>query len=278
MNNRAIGYIDSGVGGLTVVKQALNQLPNEQIYYVGDTARMPYGPRPTAEVVHFTEQMAAFLVAKKIKLLVVACNTATAAALPQLQASLSIPVIGVIQPGVDAAIRATTDGEIGVIATAGTVNSMSYYDALLAQDQTANIVQLPVPEFVEIVEKHDYESEDARRAVQTKLRYFEQHQVDTLILGCTHYPLLEPFIQEAMGNSVKLINSGAEAVNLVVKTLSGKNLQHDDTVVDRQADRYFTTGAVDQFKNLGEHWLNLDNLHVEQLTITANGLAQPGKE
>ncbi|MDR3240743.1 MAG: glutamate racemase [Lactobacillaceae bacterium] len=273
MDNRAIGYIDSGVGGLTVVKQALLQLPNEQIYYVGDTARMPYGPRPQAEVVEFTRQMAQFLLEKDIKLLVIACNTATAAALPILQDELEIPVIGVIRPGVDAALKATKNAEIGVIATAGTVKSMSYYNALLAGNQTANITQLAAPEFVDVVENYDYTSDYARQVVIDKLAYFNKHQVDTLILGCTHFPLLAPYIKEAMGPQVRLINSGAEAVDLVIKNIQEQQIEHDSQSVDHNQDRYYTTGDVERFEAIGERWLDNLKLNVTHLEINTTGLS-----
>jgi glutamate racemase len=272
MDNRAIGYIDSGLGGLTVVKQALAQIPNEQVYYIGDTARMPYGPRPQEEVLGFTWQMVRYLLKKDIKMLVVACNTATAAALPDLQEKLDIPVIGVIQPGVDAALDRSRAGEIGVIATAGTVKSMAYYNALLQGNKTANITQLAAPEFVDVVENKDYESEEARDIVLEKLAYFKNHQVDTLVLGCTHFPLLEPFIQEAMGADVQLVNSGAETINLVVQALAENGIAHDGSVVDHEADEYFTTGSTERFASVGGRWLNNDAMFVQHLDIVGDDL------
>ncbi len=273
MDNRAIGYIDSGVGGLTVVKQALTQIPNEQVYYIGDTLRMPYGPRPQEEVLNFTWQMVNYLLKKDIKMLVVACNTATAAALPDLQSKLKIPVVGVIQPGVDAALATTTAAEIGVIATAGTVSSLAYYNALLRGNNTAKVTQLAVPEFVEVVENQDYTSAAAQQLVFDKLGYFKEYQVDTLILGCTHFPLLEPFIQAAMGPGVKLVNSGAETINLVEQTLEQYDLRHDAGVpVDHHDDEYFTTGHVARFAELGEKWLPLEQMSVKHLELVADTL------
>lgn len=273
MDNRAIGYIDSGVGGLTVVKQALTQIPNEQVYYIGDTLRMPYGPRPQEEVLNFTWQMVNYLLKKDIKMLVVACNTATAAALPDLQAKLAIPVVGVIQPGVDAALATTTAADIGVIATAGTVSSLAYYNALLQGNNTGKVTQLVVPEFVDVVENHDYTSAAAQQLVFDKLGYFKEYQVDTLILGCTHFPLLEPFIQAAMGPGVKLVNSGAETINLVEQTLEQYDLRHDAGVpVDHHDDEYFTTGHVARFAELGEKWLALEQMSVKHLELVADTL------
>jgi glutamate racemase len=273
LDNRAIGYIDSGVGGLTVVKQAFLQIPNEQVYYIGDTKRMPYGPRPQAEVLGFTWQMVNYLLKKDIKMLVVACNTATAAALPELQNKLEIPVIGVIQPGVNTALATTKQDEIGVIATAGTVKSLAYYNALLSGHRSANITQLAAPEFVDVVENKDYTSPEAAKIVADKLAYFKNHQVDTLILGCTHFPLLEPFIQAAMGPEVTLVNSGAETINAVVQTLEQHGLRHDPLQhVERSADEYFTTGHVARFAELGEKWLEIKQMSVKHLDIVENAL------
>ena len=273
MDNRAIGYIDSGIGGLTVVKQALLQIPDEQVYYVGDTARMPYGPRPQDEVLGFTWQMVNYLLKKDIKMLVVACNTATAAALPDLQAKLDIPVVGVIQPGVDAALRKSTDGEIGVIATAGTVKSLAYYNGLLQGNRAANVVQLAAPEFVDVAENHDYNSEFARQVVKEKLTYFKNHQVDTLILGCTHFPLMEGFIQEAMGPKVTLVNSGAETISTVVEFLDKYDLRHAAAnPADHTNDEYFTTGSVKRFATIGGRWLDDKEMTVKHLDIVGDTL------
>ena len=267
MDNRAIGYIDSGIGGLTVVKQALEQLPNEQIYYIGDTARMPYGARTQEEVLRFTWQMVNYLLKKEIKLLVIACNTATAAALPDLQAKLSIPVIGVIQPGVTAALQATKNQHIGVIATKGTVESLAYQNKLEQQGVGISVEQLATPDFVTIVENYDYTDFSARQRVLAQLAYFDHKNIDTLILGCTHFPLLAPFIKEAMGEKVTLINSGAEAVTLVQQALQNNDIMHDLSVVDHSMDMYCTTGSVERFAEVGGKWLEMAHMPVRHLDI-----------
>ncbi|GAK31261.1 glutamate racemase [Weissella oryzae SG25] len=270
MDNRAIGYMDSGVGGLTVVKQALNQLPNEQVIYVGDTARMPYGPREQAEVKAFSWQLANFLVAQDIKLLVVACNTATAAALPDLQKNLPIPVVGVIQPGIDAAL-ALPGKHVGVIATEGTVKSMAYANGLTTGNSDKEVVQLAAPEFVTAVEKLDYHAPVVAKLVAERLAFFNNQPVDTLIMGCTHFPLLEGFIQAAMGDKVHLINAGAESIKVVEKIMAKNDLAHDVNE-PLAANRFYTTGAVDEFTKIAQSWLADSQLSVQGLAINADEL------
>lgn len=160
---RAIGFIDSGVGGLTVVKEVLKQLPHEQIYYLGDTARCPYGPRDRDEVHQFTWEMTNFLVERNIKMLVIACNTATAAALADIRATLDIPVIGVIQPGSRAALKATHNNRVGVLGTIGTVQSMAYPKALKGLNRRVEVDSLACPKFVSVVESGEYKSAIAKK-------------------------------------------------------------------------------------------------------------------
>lgn len=271
MSKQAIGFIDSGIGGITVVREALRQLPNETVYYVGDTARMPYGPRPTAEVIKFTWEMVNFLLTKDIKMLVIACNTATAAALPELRAKLDIPVIGVIAPGVRGALRATKNKRIGVIATEGTVKSRAYADALEAKDPQVVVEQLACPEFVQIVEANQYNTAHTAHVVEEKLQYFADKNIDTLVLGCTHFPLLDVAITAAMGPEVALVNSGAVAIENVSGVLDEAGLSNE-APVDRKHDEYFTTGSASVFKMMASHWLNNEDLNVQHLDITANGL------
>lgn len=271
--NNPIGFIDSGIGGLTVVKAAQEQLPNEQFMYIGDTARMPYGPRPAQEVIDYTFQMANFLIeTKNIKLLVIACNTATARALPLLQTKLPIPVIGVIQSGAEAAVRMTKSNHIGLIATQGTVTS-GIYEKEVANLAPNVIVQAqPEPDFVTLVENDDYESEYAQKLVADHLSHFGDDTVDTLILGCTHFPLLAPFIQAAVGSGVKLVDAGAETVKVVRQYLDTYNL-HSDVVHGHDHDIYHTTGDKVTFQKIATNWLSrAQPLDVRHLVITNNHL------
>ncbi|GAB6092400.1 glutamate racemase [Furfurilactobacillus curtus] len=259
-----IGLMDSGVGGLTVVKQALRQLPNETIRFIGDQARLPYGPRPASQVRAFTWQMVHFLEAQPIKLLVIACNTATAAALPDLQAALTIPVIGVIKPGAKAAIQATKTGHIGVIATEGTVRADSYAKTIHAQNKHLKVTSLACPKFVPLVESNEYQAPIAKKIVAETLQPLLNQRIDTLVLGCTHYPLLAPFIQNVMGDQVTLINSGAETINGVAQLLDVYQMAAPQKVGE---DRYFTTGSPVMFKTIAQSWLELAGMDVSKVVI-----------
>lgn len=271
MTAQAIGYIDSGIGGITVAREALRQLPHEVVYYVGDTARMPYGPRPKEEVLKYTWELVDFLVKKDIKMLVIACNTATAAALPDLRAKLDIPVIGVIAPGVRGALRATHNKKIGVIATAGTVKSQAYANTLRHKDNSVSVSQLACPEFVEIVEANQSDSVTSKQVIADKLTYFADKDIDTLVLGCTHFPLLDTTITNVMGEKVTLVNSGAVAIENVSAMLDELNISNTNPI-DRSKDEYYTTGDVAKFHTLASRWLQNDNLNVRHLTITTTGL------
>lgn len=272
MDNRPIGYMDSGIGGLTVVKQALYELPNEAIRYLGDTARMPYGPRPASEVVQFAKEVATFLYHEDIKLLVVACNTATAQALPQLQAALPIPVVGVIQPGVQAALRETTTNHIGVIATEGTVKANAYYDSLLALNPLAQVVQLATQPLVEVAEHENPGSAKVQHIVNEQLAPLHKEPIDTLVLGCTHFPLLAQAIQNAVGPDVTLVNAGAEAVATVSAILKKQDALHGlMPMVDHQDDDYYTTGNPEIFSGIASRWLGVP-VEAKHLQIGKQGL------
>ncbi|WP_412990035.1 glutamate racemase [Pediococcus siamensis] len=257
MDNRAIGFMDSGVGGLTVVREALRQLPLETVYFIGDQARLPYGPRSSAEVQQFSEQMAAFLMKKNIKMLVIACNTATAAALDDLKEKLPIPVIGVISPGSRAALKVTKNRRIGVIGTEGTVKSHAYEQAILAKDNSVKVFSLACPKFVSLVESNAYKSSVAKKVVAETLQYFENKNVDTLVLGCTHYPLLRPIIQDVMGDEVRLIDSGAETIGTVSALLDYFDIAKDANG-DQQTNAYYTTASPASFNQIASQWLKFE--------------------
>lgn len=264
-----IGYIDSGVGGLTVVREAMRQLPHESVVYLGDTARCPYGPRPAEQVITYTFEMANFLMSKGIKMLVIACNTATAVALEQVRAALPIPVVGVIIPGSRAAIRATKNDCVGIIGTEGTVKSAAYQKTIQLKAPKVKVTSLAAPKFVPLVESNATNLPIAKKVVAETLSYFEKHPVDTLIMGCTHYPLLRPLIQNVMGSGVTLIDSGAETVSEVSMLLDYFNIannQHDTPVTHH----FYTTGAVAPFKEIASNWLPLAQLNVETINLGAN--------
>lgn len=275
--NNPIGMVDSGVGGLTVIKEAQKQLPNEQFIFIGDTARMPYGPRTTDEVIAYTLQMANYLVAKKqIKMLVIACNTATARALTVLQKKLTIPVIGVIQPGAQAAQLATKNKIVGIIATEGTVNSKAYEAQIHQYDADTVVVSQGEPEFVQLVEANKYQDQATRELVMNHLAPFKAVGIDTLILGCTHFPLLESFIKAAVGQEVTLIDSGRETVYAIKQCLD-KLALNTDTRHDHDDDVYYTTSDSDDetFQVIATNWLARSHeLDVRHLKIVENGISQ----
>lgn len=263
---QAIGVIDSGVGGLTVAKEIMRQMPNEIIYYVGDTARCPYGPRPVKEIRMFTFQMAGFLLKFDIKMLVIACNTATAAVLKELQERLSIPVIGVIAPGSRAALKVTKNGRIGVIGTIGTINSKAYIHELKSINHKIEVIQLACPKFVPIVESFEYQSDIAKKVVAESLQPLKGSGIDTLVLGCTHYPLLEPIIQQEMGPKVKIISSGEETAHEVSAILHYQKKLNQSPA--KPNHRFFTTGSTAIFKQIATDWLKIDHLHVQSINLT----------
>lgn len=262
---RAIGFIDSGVGGLTVVKEVLKQLPHEEIFYLGDTARCPYGPRDTEEVLRFTWEMTRFLVDRNIKMLVIACNTATAAALKEIRATLDIPVIGVIQPGSRAALKATRNNEVGVLGTIGTVQSMAYPKALKGLNRHVRVDSLACPKFVSIVESGEYKSPIAKKVVAESLLPLKSTKIDTLILGCTHYPLLKPLIENFMGEDVAVINSGEETASEVSALLDYHDLLEKSE--EGTHHQFFTTGSVPIFEGIAKDWLGLEKMDVEHITL-----------
>lgn len=276
MTSQPIGFLDSGVGGLTVVKEALKQLPNESIVFLGDQARLPYGPRPTEEVAHFVQQIAGFLLDQQIKALVLACNTATAAALPILQAKLSIPVVGVIDSGSQTAVKVSTGQHIGVIATEGTIKSHAYQQAISKLSPNASIEGLACPEFVTVVEAGKYHDKQTEQLVADQLKPFKRQPVDTLILGCTHFPLLAPAIQKVMGKDVTLVDSGVETVSVIKQLLTDQNLLNTASEVCQP--KFYTTGDSNSFSAIAKDWLQLSDLdvhHVPVTQLTAYGDLEP---
>lgn len=264
--NKAIGFIDSGVGGLTVVKEALRQLPNERVIYLGDTARCPYGPRPKEQVVDYTWEMTNFLLEKKIKMLVIACNTATAVALEEIKEKLDIPVIGVILPGSRAALKATKNNHIGVIGTLGTIKSGTYEKTLIQKVSEVTCYNLACPKFVPIVESNQYHSSVAKKIVSETLKPLKLKRLDTLILGCTHYPLLRPLIQNEMGNQVTLIDSGAETISEVSTLLDYFDIANSTKNLNEQ-NEFYTTGSAKLFDNIANSWLATEPVFSKQIHL-----------
>lgn len=238
-----------------MVKEARRQLPNENIIFLGDQARLPYGPRPAAQVRAFTWQMVNFLLRQHIKMLVIACNTATAAALSDLKAKLSIPVVGVIVPGARAAIRATHTRHVGVIATVGTVRSDAYAQAMHQKATDIQVTSLAAPKLVPLVESNEMHSAVAKRVVAETLRPLQHTDIDTLVMGCTHYPLLRPLIQNVMGDDVTLIDSGVQTVSEVSMLLDYFGIAAAPG--QTSSAQFYTTGAAKLFNVIASDWLGL---------------------
>jgi glutamate racemase len=262
---RPIGIIDSGVGGLTVVKEVMRQLPYEQIYYLGDTARCPYGPRSTEEIKLFTWQLTEFLLKQNIKMLVIACNTATAVVLDEIRETLPIPVIGVIFPGARAAVKVTSNFHVGILGTIGTVKSGAYEKALKAYNRKIRVTSLACPKFVPLVESGETEGSIAKKIVAETLQPLKNKGLDTLILGCTHYPLLEPLIKNVMGNSVKIISSGDETAHEMSAILDHSGQLNPS--LEEPTHQFFTTGSTAIFSKIASNWLGRPIETVQQIKI-----------
>lgn len=262
-----IGVFDSGFGGLTVAREIAKALPQESLIYVGDSARCPYGPRDLSEVDGFVQQIGAWLVGQGVKMIVVACNTATAAGLAHAQRTFPIPVIGVVEPGARAAVHATRNRRVGVIATKGTIDSGAYAKAIRHIDAGITVFSTATPRFVEIAERgirmaegpvEDYTSLASKVYIRPAFQeiakeYLEplrRCEIDTLVLGCTHYPLLKALIGAVVGRDVTLISSAKEAARDVREILDRKRaLAPEGTVPVR---RFYTTGNdIDEFRSFG---------------------------
>jgi len=250
---QAIAVLDSGVGGLTVAREIMRQLPKEEIIYFGDTARAPYGPRTSSEVLDFTRQIVRFLLYYDPKMFVIACNTATAAALPYIREMVGVPVVGVIHPGARAAIKHSHTHRVGIIGTEGTIKSKAYEKALKEISPNMEVVSLACPSFVPIVEKGLYQSEEARATVRQTLQPLMETPMDCLILGCTHYPYLSGYISEVMGPSVKLISSAEETAREVSAILHEGGLQTKRNGAPEH--RFYCSGETPLFRRIAQRWL-----------------------
>jgi glutamate racemase len=253
MSNASIGIFDSGVGGLTVARAILDQLPNESILYIGDTARGPYGPRPLAEVRDFSLETLDFLVDQGVKALVIACNTASAAMLRDARERYSVPVIEVIQPAVRRAVAATRTGKVGVIGTRATIDSQAYLDAFAAAPQL-QITSTACPQFVEFVERGETSGAAITAIAREYLAPMIAADVDTLVLGCTHYPLLTGVISYVMGNDVSLVSSAEETAKDLYRVLVEGSLLRDASS-EAPHHRFLATGDAKAFEGLARRFL-----------------------
>ncbi len=248
---RAIGVIDSGVGGLTVVNEIMRQLPNEQIVYLGDTKRCPYGSREESEIKEFTYSMVREIMTYDLKMLVIACNTATAYTLKDLKQMLDIPVIGVIKPGSRAAISVTQTKKIGIIGTEATIKSRAYEYSLKEINSDLEVQRLACPSFVPMIESGDYLKMNTLEMIKEVLSPLTNNKmIDTLVLGCTHYPLIAGEIGEVLGEDIHIISSSGETAREMSVILDQRNLLSKDLI---SSHLFLMTGNKDNFKLVYEN-------------------------
>lgn len=270
MNNQPIGFLDSGVGGFSVVKEVMKRLPKENLIFIGDSARNPYGSKTMEEVLQYTTELTQFLLSKNIKMLVIACNTATVAALDALQTALDIPVIGVIEPGSRAAVTQTKNHVIGVIGTQGTIQSEAHKKQISMMSKCSTVFSVASPKLVELVEKNEFKSEFAKDVIAGELSVFKESDIDTLLLGCTHYPLLQSLIYDYLGEKVTLIDPSIETAETIEKYLSAHGLLNQS---DEPAEYiFYTTGAKNTFEEVAVNWLpgrvfSVNQISLEELVI-----------
>jgi len=276
LSNLPIGIFDSGVGGLTVYRALHEHLPNERFVYLGDTARVPYGTKSLATVERYAVENAQFLAAHGIKLLVVACNTASALALPAIRQALDIDAVGVIGPGARAAVASSSGKRIGVIATESTVQSGAYTQAIQKADPNAAVIERACPLFVPLAEEGWADEHVARSVAETYLKDLRS-SIDTLVLGCTHYPILKSVIQESVGAQVELIDSGEATAREVKSLLKEKGLAGASSgtgALERQLcddlDHFYVTDAAERFARVAERFLGSKPARLEAVEVWGN--------
>jgi glutamate racemase len=256
----AIGVFDSGVGGLTVFREIARALPRQPLIYLGDSARVPYGTKSPATVVRYSLEAARHLLGRGVTMLVVACNTATAAALPILQAELSIPVIGVVEPGARAAVEKTS-GVIGVIATEGTVRSRAYTKAIKALDPDVEVIESAAPLFVPLAEEGWANTHVAREVAEIYLEPLIDAGIDTLVLGCTHYPILRATIEKVVGEAVNIVDSAETTAEMVKEALGASR------GMNAPQHQFLVTDAEERFRRIAGEFLDHEIRNLELVTL-----------
>jgi glutamate racemase len=260
-----IGFFDSGIGGLTVVKAVSQLLPNENIVYFGDTARVPYGSKSNDTVVEYSIQAANFLLRKNIKLLVVACNTASSVALKDLKRFLTIPVIGMIEPGSKMALRESRNGKVGVIGTNATINNKAYSQELKKLNPKLKVYEKACPLFVPIAEEGWIDHKATELIAKEYLTELKSKKIDSLVLGCTHYPILKNVIQNIMGKSVKLVDSGTPAARLVEEYLNGRGLRNISNQIGKK--EFYVSDIPTKFREIAERFLGKKITHLHKVEL-----------
>lgn len=254
--NKPIGVFDSGVGGLTVAKEIIRQLPNESIYFFGDVKNCPYGDKTQEEILENTDKAVKFLIDKGVKLVVLACNTATAAALEYLDKKYDIPILGVIKPGARTAIQTTNTGKILVLGTNFTAKSQAYSKSIHNIKEDMIVTNKACQTFVPFVENEDYTDENAVfKLLENELSECKKLDFDTIILGCTHYPILQKYIEKYFDNEKMVISSGRETAREISSILTFLKAHNKEKKIQ---DKFFVSKKNDKFKETAEKWLNKD--------------------
>jgi len=251
--SRSIGIFDSGLGGLTVMRQILEELPQESITYFGDTARVPYGNKSSDTILKYSIENSNFLIQKEVKALVVACNTASAYSLEHLQETFSIPVVGVIEPGVERALEATHNGHIAVLGTEGTIRSGAYQKQFARMKSGIQVTTIECPLFVPLVEEHFLSHPATKMIVKEYLAPLKGAGVDTVLLGCTHYPLLRSFIEEELGDDVTVIDSASSCSQKLRSILGEASLLANQNVIPKL--QYYVSDDANRFKERAQEFL-----------------------
>ncbi|KNF09774.1 glutamate racemase MurI [Gottschalkia purinilytica] len=265
MDNRPIGIFDSGIGGLTVLKEVTEQLPNEDIVYFGDTARIPYGTKSKETVMKYSFQCIKFLLSKNVKAIIIACNTASAMALKEALEHFDVPIIGVIEPGAKAASAKSKNGKIGVIGTTGTINSEAYQKEIRELKKSSEVIGVACPLFVQIVEDGWQDTDVARIAAEKYLLDLKEHNVDTLVLGCTHYPILRYTLTKVMGEGVSLVNPAFETAKEAKQILKQNNILSGK--VDKPIHCYYVSDDPEKFRRIGGNILNRNIHEIKKVDI-----------
>ncbi len=264
MKHRPIGIFDSGLGGLTVVKAIQKELPQERLVYFGDTARIPYGTKSPDTIIHYSKQIIRFLLSReKVKAVVVACNTSSAWALEALRKEFKVPILGVIEPGAYAAVEVTRNGRIGVIGTEGTIYSGAYLKAIRRLMPKAKVISKPCPLFVPLVEEGKLTGPVAETVVHEYLRPLLKEKIDTLLLGCTHYPLLKKTIRKVLGERVKIVDSADETARTLHRNLESYGVE----LSGRGSGKYYVSDLSRKFKQHAQRFLGRHISHVEKVLI-----------
>ncbi len=265
LKRRPIGIFDSGIGGLTVAKSLFNILPNENVIYLGDTARLPYGTKSKETVILYSIENLKFLLSKKVKMVVVACNTASSVAVPFLQKITKIPVIGVIVPGAKASVEYSKNGKIGVIGTKGTIRSKAYRNEIKKINKEIEVYSQPCSLFVQLAEDGWTENRIAELTAREYLSGLKETGIDTLILGCTHYPILKGTISKVMGKKIKLIDSGEETAKEVKRILEKSDLLNSGK--KKGYHKFYVTDFPDNFKSISERFLGKKIKEVKKIKL-----------